>query len=302
MTPRRVLLIVNPTAGNRTAVASCARFEQQLQSAGLICDRKVSTAPSEALYLARQFAPQFDVLVAVGGDGTAFEVANGILAAGANQAALSILPSGTGNDLAKVLGIGSAAETARALLEHRTRRIDVIEISCIRNGKAIQRHALLFAAVGIISDLSVKTTNLRKRLFGRRLAYRVSLLQALWSYSSPQMHVTCDGSTIENRFLLACASNADSAGGGIKLAPGALMDDGLLNVNLVEAMSRPRAFNQLRRLARGRHINHPKVRYTSAQILEVKSAPPIDVAADGELLGQTPARFCVRPKGLLVVA
>jgi diacylglycerol kinase (ATP) len=86
----------------------------------------------------------------------------------------------------------------------------------------------------------------------------------------------------------------------MKIAPNAKIDDGLLNVNLVEAVGRWGALLQLRRVCRGRHTGHPHVRYLTARRLEIVAPAELDVAADGDLIGYTPARVLVQPKALRV--
>jgi diacylglycerol kinase family enzyme len=199
------------------------------------------------------------------------------------------------------LGLSRESDAIQALLNGRARRIDVIEINCLLDGEPIKRYALLFAAVGIIGDLLRLTTPVRKRWLGRTWAYRLGLVQALSKYCSPSMRVRCEDQKFEDRFLLACASNGECAGGGIKLAPGAQIDDGLLNANLIRSMNRWEAFGQLRTVASGRHTTHPKVRYAPATLLTVEAAETLAVAADGELLGQIPARFEVKPRALSVL-
>jgi diacylglycerol kinase family enzyme len=140
-----------------------------------------------------------------------------------------------------------------------------------------------------------------KRLFGPGLAYYVGALRAILSYRSPLMRVTCDGQTLEQRFLLVCASNSEEAGGGMRLAPGALMHDGLLNVNLCEAISRVRTVALLWHIFKGRQLSHPKLRYFPTRAVSVDADPPVDVEADGELIGKTPAQFEVVPRGLNVL-
>jgi len=125
-------------------------------------------------------------------------------------------------------------------------------------------------------------------------------LRALWSYRSPFMRITCDGQLFEGRFLFAGVSNSETAGGGMKIAPGAQTDDGLLNVNLVASMGRWEALKQLRRVCKGQHTTHPSVRYLTALSLDVETESPMDVAADGDLIGHTPAQFRVLPKALEV--
>jgi YegS/Rv2252/BmrU family lipid kinase len=298
MESKRTLFIVNPAAGAGRGATRWAEFAGQLRQDGIRGDEIATECPGDAIRLAREAARDFDLLVAVGGDGTVFEVANGILRAGGSRAGLGIVPFGTGNDAAELSGIRNVAEARRALREGRTRAIDVVEIRCELRGERVLGYALLYAAVGIVGEVRLRTTPRVKRLFGQRLAYPVGLLRALWIYRAPAMRVTCDGQTFTNHFLAVCASNSAIAGGGMRLAPGARADDGLLNVNLIAAMGRWRALAQVLRVCRGTHVNHPNVRYFPARTVVVETDPPIEVQADGDLLGHTPGRFEVRPQAL----
>jgi diacylglycerol kinase (ATP) len=296
----RALFIINPTAGSNRARARWAALEPQLRQAGIQADHLFTTESGEATHLARKAASQYGLLIAVGGDGTASEVANGILSAQACNAALGVVPIGTGNDFAKTLGVQTDADAIASLVSGKTKCIDVIEVHCVINGKPIIRYALLFAGVGIVCESLRKTSGAVKRLFGRRMAYYVGLAWALCSYRSPRLRVRCDLETYDKRFLFAGASNTEIAGGGMRIAPGARIDDGQLNVNLVEALGLWRALKQLDRLRRGEHIYHPAVRYLPARELEVDAAGALEVAADGDLIGHTPARFIVRSQALQV--
>jgi YegS/Rv2252/BmrU family lipid kinase len=252
------------------------------------------------MQIAHEAASRYELVVAVGGDGTVLEVAGGILSSAATRTALGIVPFGTGNDFARNSGIHNEAHAHDALMQGQTRFVDVIEARCLVEGKPAVRHALLFAGVGIIGESLKQTTTQVKRLFGQRFAYPVGMLRALWSYRSPFMRITCDGQSFEGRFLFAGVSNSETAGGGMKIAPGAQTDDGLLNVNLVASMGRWEALKQLRRVCKGQHTTHPSVRYLTALGLGVETESPMDVAADGDLIGHTPAQFRVLPKALEV--
>ncbi len=248
--------------------------------------------------IAHEAAHKYELVVAVGGDGTVLEVAGGILKSAATRTALGIVPFGTGNDFARNSGIHDEDRAHAALTQGQTRFVDVIEARCIVEGKPSVRHALLFAGVGIIGESLKRTTPLVKRLFGQRFAYPVGILRALWSYRSPLMRITSDGQLFEGPFLFAGASNSETAGGGMKIAPGARTDDGLLNVNLIGPLGRWETLKQLRRLRSGEHITHPNVRYLTATTLEVETESRLEVAADGDLIGFTPAQFRVLPKAL----
>jgi YegS/Rv2252/BmrU family lipid kinase len=250
------------------------------------------------MQIAHESAHKYELVVAVGGDGTVLEVAGGILKSAAARTALGIVPFGTGNDFARNSGIHNEDHAHEALTQGQPRFVDVIEARCLVQGEPAVRHALLFAGVGIIGESLKQTTTRVKRLFGQRFAYPVGILRALWTYRAPFMRITCDGERFEGRYLFAGASNSETAGGGMKIAPGAKTDDGLLNVNLIGAVGRWEALKQLRRLCQGRHTTHPGVRYLTAVSLGVEPESPLEVAADGDLIGQTPAQFRVLPKAL----
>lgn len=160
------------------------------------------------------------------------------------------------------------------------------------------RFGLLYSAVGIVGEVLKQTTPRVKRVFGPRLAYHVGALRAILTYRAPAMRVTCDGQAREGRFLMACASNSEQAGGGMRLAPGALMDDGLLNVNVCEPIGRCRTVALLWNIFKGRQLSHPKLRCFPVRTVSVEADPPIEVEADGELIGHTPAHFEVVPRAL----
>jgi YegS/Rv2252/BmrU family lipid kinase len=268
---------------------------------GRQADRVFTDAPGHATVLAGKASTEYDVLVPVGGDGTVTEVAAGILSTESASAALGVLPVGTGNDIASVLGIRSPADTLRSLQSQRVRSIDVIRVRCQVNGKEAVRHALLFAGVGIISSALRRTTPRLKRVLGRRLSYPVGLLRALLGYRAPRMHISFDGQQRDERFLFVGASNSAVAGGGLQVAPGAELDDGLLNLNLIGKVPRWKAPVLLQQVSRGRHIVHPHVEYVTAHSLLIREPAGLEVAADGDLVGHTPAEFRVQPKALRVI-
>jgi diacylglycerol kinase family enzyme len=135
MPTRNILLIINPTAGKGRALDASARLEKSLESRGITIERAISSQRGEATTLAQQCASRYETLVAVGGDGTVFEVANGILTSDSANTALGILPCGTGNDIAVELGLSRESDAIQALLNGRARRIDVIEINCLLDGE-----------------------------------------------------------------------------------------------------------------------------------------------------------------------
>jgi YegS/Rv2252/BmrU family lipid kinase len=301
MSERGVTFIVNPAAASGRGQARWAELKPSFLQDHTGARVLFTSQPREAVHLAQEAALSCDFLVAVGGDGTVFEVVSGLLLSGASDVPFGIVPIGTGNDVARQCGIGDTAKAREVLRGGHAKSLDVIRIQCRGQEQPVVRFALLYGAVGIISEVLRQTTPRVKRLFGPSLAYYVGALRAILSYQSPPMRVTCDGQTQEKRFLMICASNSEQAGGGMRLAPGALMDDGLLNVNVCEAISRARTVTLLWHIFRGRELSHPKLRYFPARAVSVEADPPIEVEADGELIGHTPARFEVVPRVLNVL-
>ncbi len=297
----RTLFIINPAAGAGQSAGGWAESERQLCQDGSKPEVAFTTGPGAAIELARQAAREYGILVAVGGDGTVFEVVSGILAAEPPYPKLGILPLGTGNDIARALGIPSGLAAIQGWGSQGVCRVDAIKVRCSIEGKPTVRYGLGFAAVGITGELLRQTSPQIKRLFGQRLAYYLGLVLALWRYRCPAMKVICDGQAHQGRFLLACAGNAATFGGGMTISPGALIDDGRLNVNLIQAVGRWEVLRQLHLLRHARHVNHPKVRYSTAACMEIETEVPLEVAVDGSLVGHTPAQFEVQPKALEVL-
>jgi len=298
---KQIGFIINPAAGAGRCPARWAELHERFRQDGFQGKSLFTARPGDAVRFARELGRECDVVVAVGGDGTLFEAASGLLLGGATNTRLAVVPLGTGNDAARQCGIRDSSQAQLALRGSRTITVDAIRIGCQAQGTPVSRYALLFAGVGILSEALQQTTPLVKRVFGRRLSYPAGALRAIGTYVAPRMRVTCDGQTRENRFLLVCASNGEFSGGGMRLAPGARMGDGLLDVNVCEALGRVAAAALLWQIWRGRRPSHPKLRYFTARNVAVEAEPPITVAADGELIGHTPVQFEVVPQALRIL-
>ena len=295
---RRILFIVNPAA---SAARRWFAFTQTLRRRGFTAEQLITKASGEATSLAQKLASEYDVIAAVGGDGTACEVANGILLSAAKRCALTMVPFGTGNDAAGALGIRSADDALSAIATGQPMPMDAIEVRYHIRGKSALRYALLFAGVGIVCESLRRTTPIVKRLFGERFSYPVGVLLALRRYRAPRMRIAFEDQVLERPFLFVAISNTERAGGGMKIAPHARVNDGMLNLNLIEEVGRWKALTQLRALCRGKHIHQPFVQYLPGRSLTVDAQAPLEVSADGELIGHTPAQFLIRPKALQVM-
>lgn len=294
--------IINPAAGGGRGRQRWESARRQLQSEGLVISACETSRPGEAIELARAACARFETIVAVGGDGTAHEVANGILAAGNPDVALAVIPTGTGNDIAALAGVRSVKEAVDALRQGAWRPIDVIETSCDGWGTPLKRHALLFAAAGFAAEVLKRTTPRIKRWFGPRLCYAVGLFSALAGYRAPLFRVSAGGRVWHAPLLLTSAGNAEFASGGrMRLFPGARVDDARLNLSCVAAMSFWRVARCFPRLANGTYVDLPESDYLEGDEMELGAEPPTEVQADGEIIGKTPASFRICPGALRLV-
>lgn len=303
---RRALLIVNPAAAAGRAMEKLTPHLAMLRAHGVEAVLQSTSAPGHATVLARDGAGsgQYDVVVAGGGDGTAREVASGVLLSSAPTTPVALFPLGTGNDLAHVARTATPAAAVAAIARGDTRALDAIEVTCRRDGEEHRTHALCFAAAGLAADVVRLTTPAVKRWFGPRLCYSVGFFRALARYRPFPAVAVCDGREFRDAFLLLCAGNTSHAGGRMMhLSPGARPDDGSLNLSLIRATSRVEVAAQFVRLLRGTHVRHRRADYFPGRDLVITTPRPVDLQLDGDCLGTTPARFRVLPGALqLVVA
>lgn len=299
---RRFLVITNPAAAAGQAQARLDGLQLRLHQLTSDLRFVVTTAPGHAVELARAAADDFDLVIAVGGDGTVREVASGLVSNPAPRAVLGILPIGTGNDVAAQLGLADVDAALAALATGIARPLDVIEACLTERARPAVQHALLFAAAGFAADLLRLTGPTVKRWFGQRLSYSVGFFRALRHYRPPLMRVRADGREFAGRMLHVGAGNSEWVGGGaMRLSPGARMDDGRLELCLIEALSRLEVLWRFPQLVRGTFPGHPKVRYFPGRELEIQSDPPVPLALDGDVVGQTPATFRLLPGALRIV-
>jgi YegS/Rv2252/BmrU family lipid kinase len=297
-----MLLIANPRAASGRARGRWDALLAGLHHRGLQPAVCLTDYPRHAEALAREAAPRYDVVVAVGGDGTVSEVASGILLSAAPETPLGILPLGTGNDVARLLGLTTSEAALAALAGEQIRRLDAIAVRSTFAGETREAYALLYASVGFAGELLRRITPLVKRLCGP-YAYSVGFFRALWSFQTPTMQITLGDEQLAGRYFFACAGNAEWTGGGtMRLSPGARMDDGLLDLCLVKEFSRLEILKNFPRLLAGTHVELPTVCYRPGTALSVSTDTPFPVALDGDLFGETPVEFRVAAGAVRVLA
>jgi len=297
----RRIVVANPMSAGGSTGGRGQRLERLAREI-LDCEVWWTDAPGAGRRLAKEaIETGYEQVVAVGGDGTVSEVVDGLVAAGG--AALGIVPSGTGGDLARALGLShDPAEAMQAVVDAPGHEVDVIEMRAVgADGVAFTRHGINLSGLGMAGDV-VRRVNAGSKRLGGRVTFAVATLRSLLAWSSPPAVVTwveADGTPgrWEGRFVNLFVGNARHCGGGMLVTPDARMDDGLLDVVLIPEQP---LFDLVRRtpsLYDGTVGEAPGV--LTLKVREITVEPvqdatvPLDL--DGEAVGVAPATLRPRP-------
>lgn len=260
-----------------------------------------SRGPGELERLARQaLAEGVERLVVAGGDGSVAEVVNGLPDA---RVPLGIVPAGTGNDLARTLQLPAGIPAAlRLALEGPARPMDLGELRIRGPGGEVARRFANCVELGF-GARTVAIMDRVGRLAGRRLAYPLGILGALLGHRTWPMRVLADGHALDMRaFTNLVIANGRHFGRGLRPAPRALLDDGVLDVLAVPAMPRRRILARLPELRRGPRPEDPDLHALRAREILVESEAAVPVEADGNRIdGMPPVMVRVLPGALAVV-
>ncbi len=297
-----VQVIINPAAGSGSTGESWPGAIVALREAGLRSAYVLTEAPGHATALARQAGLDgYDAVIAMGGDGTANEVANGLLQV-TSPPPLALLQTGTGCDLSRLLGLPvSLMAQAQLIARGETQRVDV-GYCRYTNAELVskERAFLLLAGAGFTSAVIERSLGMKRWVGGS--AYFVAALLELFRAQAIPSQLTMDGTAEQVAIVETMVLNAPWVGSGMFAGPGANAQDGLLEALLVLGVSRWRLLNVVLRVYRGSHIDQPGVRYGTTKRVAVEPEAPMPVSVDGEVVGQTPAEFWLAPGALTVVA
>lgn len=246
-----------------------------------------------------------DRVVAVGGDGTVHEVINGLMSntAPGPPPMLGVVPAGSGNDLARSLGLPlNPLDALSVAMGDRSRPLDLGVAIC----DGIQRHFHAAGGTGFDAQVAFTMAGKRRGWQRGRAGYFLSTLNELRRYRNAELRIwlaTPDGARqLDGRFLFVAFANGPYYGGGMQICPDASNRDGMLDVCLVGDISRLGAMKELPGIYRGAHVHHPLVEIV--RVLEMRIEGPADarVHLDGEPLGMLPVEVRVRPAALQVAA
>lgn len=291
----RTLIIMNPAAGSAAQAGSLRDFVASRKNIAL-CE---TTVAGEARRLAAlALTGGYDRIVAAGGDGTINEVVQG-LATDLERAKLGIIPLGTGNDLARTLGIPfNPVEALSLILQGEGRRIDLIQVES-QDGLA---YCINIAAGGFSGQVDEVLTEEMKARWGP-LSYVQAAAKVLPDLAGYTTSLAYDDGEPENiEALNVIVANGKTCAGGMRVAPEADLEDGLLDVVVVRYGSLLDLAAVAARLLAGTYLDSPDVFHRRARRVRVNARPGMWFNVDGELHTKEPATFSVLPRALSVVA
>jgi YegS/Rv2252/BmrU family lipid kinase len=301
-----VAFVVNPASANGSTGKQWPAVSERLLAMGIELSSSLTGAPGDATRLAAEaLRAGAESVVAVGGDGTLNEVANGFFSDGAPPAgrALGLLPFGTGGDFRRTLGIPVELEEAAQIIKARKLRpIDVGEIEMAGlDGKPYTRRFVNIADAGI-GGVVVERVNRTSKALGGRASFQYAALMTLLTYKPQPVQVKTAEREWAGKAQNVVIANCQYFGGSMHVAPGAEPDDGMFDVIVFGDIARLQAIKSMNSIYKAQHVTNPKVQGWRSARVEVSSDERVLVDVDGEMCGTLPAIFSVLPKALPFIA
>src|SRR4030042_1300081 len=296
-------VIVNPAAGAGKTANKWPQIMSLVESLGLDFEYDITEAPGHAIELAISAVEKgYELLVSVGGDGSIHEIVNGLYEAGGSaNVAVGIINTGTGADYIRTIGVPRRYKDAcKCLLSPNRRAVDLGVVEYTKGGQRKKRLFVNFAGIGFDAEV-VKATTEKFKALGDMPSYLMGLFSTLMSYENRDVSIVVDGEHGERRVCTVMLNNGRYGGGGMLPAPNADPSDGFFDLVVIDDITKPDLIMSLPRIYRGTHLTHPKVTLMRDREVEITPTLTSAVQADGELLGEAPARFSVLPGALTVI-
>lgn len=280
---KKARIIYNPTSGREAFKKDMALALEKLEVAGYETSAHATTGEGDATKAARDAAhKRFDLIVAVGGDGTINEVINGICEQ-EYRPKIGVIPAGTTNDFARALDIPRNIKVALDVITAgKTMAIDI--------GKVNEHYFMNIAGGGELTEVSYEVPSKFKTVLGQ-LAYFMKGVEMLPFIKPVKTRIEYDGTVIDEEIMLFLVGNTNSIGGFDKLAPDAVIDDGYFDL-LVLRKTNIAEFIRIASLAlRGAHVDDKNIIYAKAKHIIVTPESNMQLNLDGEFGGMLPGEF-----------
>ena len=275
----KILVIVNPMAGGGRTLRLLPKIRHWLSESPHEFSFNTTRSPDEMRSeIMKAPAQGINALLLIGGDGTVHQA---LPAIAETNIPFGFLPCGRGNDFARNIGLPSKLQKSCSLPSNPSfHQVDLPRINNIP--------FVAVAYVGFDAEVN-ELANEGKGYFGGTLGYIVCVTKALKSFKPFEVEITIDGDTWRERVMMVTVANAPFYGGGMKIAPDANMNDGLLNICIVKEISKLELLWEFPKVFKGTHIYHPRIMMKSGRRIRLTSDEPRNIYADGEYVGHLPA-------------
>ena len=286
-------VILNPIAGNYKCKRSFPVLKSKLLKRGIAHQFNFSHYSGHVKELAIQAKKQgYGKIIVCGGDGTIHEAINALVG---SDVEMGVLPLGTGNDFARNLGIKEDLEFAcNVLYQGKVRHVDVVKV----NGK---KYYGSVGGIGFDSEVASWANRYKKFTPGINI-YTLAILAKLFTFKFKKVEITYDSGNYKGEILMAAFGNTEWYGGGINITPNALMDDGWLDICIVDRINKLKLLLLFPSAFKGKHTKFSEVRLYRSKTISINSETPLHLLGDGELICQTPVSLEVVPRSLRVIA
>jgi len=286
--PGKLLLVFNPAAGHGRARKLLAEIQRAFRASGILTDTLTTACHGDATGQVSA-APLADYggVIAVGGDGTVFDVVNGLYRHPRDaRPPLGVIPAGTGNAFARDLGLlpGEWRKGVAIIAGANMRQVDVGRV----NTASESFHFINIVGIGFAVDAG-RTASRLKRL--GPIAYTLGTLWQTLRLTAYELRLEIDGRTIEQDNIFVEISNTRYTGTSFLIAPGARMDDGLLDVTLLRKLPRLRLLRLFPSIYSGHHVDYEEVSVIRGKSIKILEPGGYLMAPDGEFHGSTPAEI-----------
>lgn len=275
------LFIVNPVAGKKNIGKITSHIQEVMEKNNCTYEIKKTEKVGDAEVFAQEAKNKdYSTIVSVGGDGTLHEVVNGMLG-GVKK--LGVVPTGTGNDFARSLGIPmDIKQSIEVLVKRNFIKADIGRL----NGNCFVN----FCSIGL-DALIAEEANKIKKYFSSTYAYIIGVVKGLARFKSIKVELVIDGKKYEEEIMLAAICNGAYYGGGMKIAPDAEIDDGLFDICVVRKMSKLKLLFLFPSIFTGKHVSYDEVKMYRGKDVQVLSKDKFNVNADGEIVSNRPIRM-----------
>ena len=299
----KIAVIVNPVSANSKTGKRWPDMKEVMIREGLEFDFSLTEKPGHATALAAEYLKNgYDLIISVGGDGTANEVVNGFFADGVlirPEASFGFISTGTGCDLGRTINTPAEIDLAvRKIIESPERFIDLGLVSYSSGNNFVKRVFINVAGLGLDGD-TVARVNRTTKIFGGFFSFLWGTLVSLLLYKNQKMIIKVDGKIICNEpVTLVTFCNGRYFGGGMNIAPHAVIDDGLFDIIILRDLSKLNLIKSLPSVYKGRHLSHPRIISLKGKNIEVDAGSDALLNIDGEQPGNAPVEVTILPQVL----